>query len=286
MDVKWFRARRFRVTSSNIHKLTLPSVCPKSVLDPEPFFNEFDACSSIEKTLFCYFGRIIFNTGIWVHQKYHWVASSPDGFIELGTELFPLEIKAIIAKKTSREVMLEYYHQFQLHMEVTNSVKIVLLLFNRNNSNVSWYKIEKDEVYLKSLISYAEKIYFENIPYLICKEVSKVSIEEFIKTENYIRKYYKMQLTNKTNSMIKAKPLKKNLIFEELKIDVEPILKKEKETIYDYWNRAKRKGKEIFEKKYGDIFSEIKEEEIKINEEVMIETLKGMREKNQADKKE
>lgn len=273
---KWFTNRRFRITSSNLSRILKLSSDVKSILDPEPFTNSFDTCSTIETAIKCFFGYSIFSTGLWIHDQYNWLATSPDGFIEINSEILPLEIKAIIAKKNPREVMIEYYLQFQLHMEITKSSKLVFFLYNRNEEKLCAFILKKDTVYLNHILARAEKIYFETIPFLILKEVSEEGITDLCKSEKYLKRWLKLQKKIDENENELSKKISKKLIFEKIDLNYKNIPFSQEETVLHYMKKTFRISSKKFVSNYSSWMTMKKEEQVEVNETVMLQTLKAL----------
>jgi len=251
---RWSKFRSFKVTSSNAYRFLHKSTDIKELL----LGNEGgDDCSMnylLEKVIKFVLAKIVFNTGIWVDLELFWLSTSPDGMTVVDDNLVPVEIKVITANKTNRQVIIEYYGQIQLHMRVTNSQKLLLVIFFKANKRFECFLVERDDNFLNEFLKRIEICYFKTLPMVLIENCETRLIDDLVNSNVYKQFCLKLNKSDSNwESKFEAKIPKKVKFTKHLIKDKEltRISKKSPHKIEEEYEKINSKR---FQKKFHQMF--------------------------------
>ena len=217
--------------------------------------DKYSICEVVVKIVFF---DLIFSTGLHIHEKLSWLSTSPDGLFLYENRLIPVEIKSTKSDKTDRRLIIEYYHQLQLHCEILKSGHVLLIIFRLNLGKITTTLVQKDSKFCREMIERAEKNYFQEIPRILCRKLSYEQYKQLVENAAYQKKYIKMFEVSPQADDKKQGAIKKNLHWDDVKLIQNathpnlPIQSKEflNTILLDNQNRFKKE----FENYFTDLF--------------------------------
>lgn len=262
------------MTSSNIYRCVLDDPKFVSSLLPECTFDGLDKYSLNEVLVKIVYCDRIFSTGLHIHREFHWLGTSPDGLFPFGNQLIPVEIKSTHSGKTDQQIINENYYQLQVHCEVLNTDRVLVLICRTNLSKIQSYFVFKDPAFIQVMISKAEASYFRRIPEILCPRLPQVLIRKLIEDSTYQKKYLKTSSINKTTNSDQTQQIKKTLRWEEINLKSTsknmvhqlegPILLK----------RVVTRNQDLFKKKYSEVFTDLFENSAELCKRIKWEDLR------------
>ena len=260
----WTKCRQYRLTSSNIYRCV--SNDPKFVcsLLPEYTLDGLDQYSLNEILVkIVYYDRIL-STGLHIHKKFHWLGTSPDGLFPFGNQLIPVEIKSTHSEKTDQQIINENYYQLQVHCEVLNNDRVLVLIYRTNQAKIQSYFVFKDPAFVKVMIAKAEANYFRKIPEILCPNLSVVQIQKLIGDSSYRAKFLNTTTIDETKNSNQTQKIKKTLRWEKFNLNATS-----KDTMHriegpELLKRVLALNQVLFKKKYLEVFTDLFENSEKL----------------------
>jgi hypothetical protein len=211
---RWEKLRTYKVTSSNAQRFLYKSSNIHKLLIENGVGDDCSMNYMTEKAIKFLLAKKIFSTGIWVDPELFWLSTSPDGMTLIEGKLIPVEIKVIVAEKSHHQIVNEYYGQIQLHMKVTNSEKLFLIMFFKSKNIFECSLVDRDNDFLAEFLKRIELVYFKNLPFVLLEGIDKKLVEDLINSSIY--KEFCLRLNRKDCNweLIFDKKLEKKIRFK------------------------------------------------------------------------
>jgi hypothetical protein len=220
---RWEKLRIFKVTSSNAQKFLYKSSNVKKLLVENGVGDDCSINYMTEKAIKFLLAKKIFSTGIWVDSELFWLSTSPDGMTLIEGKLIPVEIKVIVAEKSHHQIVNEYYGQIQLHMKVTNSEKLFLVIFFKMKGTFECSLVERDSDFLAEFLRRIELRYFKTLPSVLVEGINEKLVGDLL--NSYAYKEFCLRLNQKDSNweQIFERKLEKKIRFQRYSLKTDNL---------------------------------------------------------------